>query len=225
MEYHRNDPFQIIVKKTGFEMKRIGFNYSITSGYDVVVGTHYICFSTTSIVDLLEKTGRKKKNIFVCVYLLQVGQSLAMRCRCRTPDFDITGRIVRPDTLWWQFCSRFWNSFFHSFIIHIYSIYIYADRYEGRNTAIFYLSLLSFSFALSLFLSLSLFLFLSSLKFLFIIMHRMWRRVISLGWSRGENESIRINIRAFVWIIYLCIFYKRILWIIFIIWKYESFRL
>ena len=192
-------------------MKRIGFNYSITSGYDVVVGTHYICFSTTSIVDLLEKTGRKK-NIFVCVYLLQVGQSLAMRCRCRTPDFDITGRIVRPDTLWWQFCSRFWNSFFHSFIIHIYSIYIYADRYEGRNTAIFYLSLLSFSFALSLFLSLSLFLFLSSLKFLFIIMHRMWRRVISLGWSRGENETIRINIRGFVWII-------------FIIWKYESFRL
>lgn len=177
--------------------------------------------STTSIVDLLEKTGRKK-NIFVCVYLLQVGQSLAMRCRCRTPDFDITGRIVRPDTLWWQFCSRFWNSFFHSFIIHIYIVYIYADRYESRHTTIYFLSLFIIFFALSLFF-LSLFLFFSSLKFLFIIMHRMWCRVISLGWNRGENEIIRINIRAFVWIIYSCIFYKRILWIIFIIWKYESF--
>ena len=156
MEYHRNDPFQIIVKKTGFEMKRIGFNYSITSGYDVVVGTHYICFSTTSIVDLLEKTGRKKKNIFVCVYLLQVGQSLAMRCRCRTPDFDITGRIVRPDTLWWQFCSRFWNSFFHSFILHIYSIYIrwsIRGQKHGYFLSLFIIFLfrsISLSFSLSL---------------------------------------------------------------------------
>lgn len=99
MEYHQKRSIPNNCKKNRLRNERIGFNYSITSGYDVVVGTHYICFSTTSIVDLLEKTGRKKKNIFVCVYLLQVGQSLAMRCRCRTPDFDITGRIVRPDTL------------------------------------------------------------------------------------------------------------------------------
>lgn len=32
-----------------------------------------------------------------CVYLLQVGQALAMRCRCRAPDFDITGRPIRTD--------------------------------------------------------------------------------------------------------------------------------
>jgi len=38
---------------------------------------------------------RKKK--FVCVYLLQVGQALAMRCRCRAPDFDITGRNTKSD--------------------------------------------------------------------------------------------------------------------------------
>ena len=137
-----------------------------------------------------------------------------------TLQVESSDQIHSDDSFVLVFETRFFTVLFY-----IYIVYIYADRYEGRNTAIFYLSLLSFSFALSLFLSLSLFLFLSSLKFLFIIMHRMWRRVISLGWSRGENESIRINIRAFVWIIYLCIFYKRILWIIFIIWKYESFRL
>jgi len=31
------------------------------------------------------------------VYLLQVGQALAMRCRCRAPDFDITGRNIKSD--------------------------------------------------------------------------------------------------------------------------------
>lgn len=67
MEYHQKRSIPNNCKKNRLRNERIGFNYSITSGYDVVVGTHYICFSTTSIVDLLEKTGRKKKHFCVCV--------------------------------------------------------------------------------------------------------------------------------------------------------------
>lgn len=61
-------------------------------------GDSLLLFNHISIVGFEGLRGKKrKKTIFVCMYLLQVGQILAMRCRCRTPDFDITGRIVRPD--------------------------------------------------------------------------------------------------------------------------------
>lgn len=53
------------------------------------------CLSTSTT--LLPGSSLSKKKKFVCVYLLQVGQALAMRCRCRAPDFDITGRNIKSD--------------------------------------------------------------------------------------------------------------------------------
>lgn len=127
--------------------------YSITSGYDVVVGTHYICLSTTSIVDLLEKTGKEKKKTFLCVCIF-CRSARALPCdvvaepQTSTLQVESSDQIHSDDSFVLVFETRFFTV-----LLYIYIVYIYADRYEGRHGYIFYLSLLSFSFALSLFLS------------------------------------------------------------------------
>lgn len=148
-------------------MKRIGFNYSITSGYDVVVGTHYICFSTTSIVDLLEKTGRKKKT-FLCVCIF-CRSARALPCdvvaepQTSTLQVESSDQIHSDDSFVLVFETRFFTV-----LLYIYIVYIYTLIDTRAETRLFFISLyyLSLSLYLSFFLSLSFSSFLLSSFFL-----------------------------------------------------------
>jgi len=64
------------------------------SGYSITESAMPLCINFFIIESGIAMCRKKK---FVCVYLLQVGQALAMRCRCRAPDFDITGRNTKSD--------------------------------------------------------------------------------------------------------------------------------
>lgn len=152
--------------------------YSINSGYDVVVGTHYIYFNHFHCRSSGEN--RKKKKTFLCVCIF-CRSARALPCdvvaepQTSTLQVESSDQIHSDDSFVLVFETRFFTVLLYIYIQYIYTL---IDTRADTRLYIFYLSLLSFS--LSLFF-LSLFLFFSSLKFLFIIMHRMWCRVISLG--------------------------------------------
>lgn len=121
--------------------------------------------STTSIVDLLEKTGRKKKHFCVCVSFAGRPEPChAMSLQNPRLRHYRSNRQTRYTlmTVLFSFLKLVFSQFYYTYI---YIVYIYADRYESRHTAIYFLSLFIIFFALSLLsLSLSL-LFFSQISF------------------------------------------------------------
>lgn len=138
--------------------------YSINSGYDVVVGTHYICFNHFHCRSSGEDR-KKKKHFCVCVSFAGRPEPChAMSLQNPRLRHYRSNRQTRYTlmTVLFSFLKLVFSQFYYTYI---YIVYIYADRYESRHTAIYFLSLFIIFFALSLLsLSLSL-LFFSQISF------------------------------------------------------------